>query len=101
MRTVEITIPAETFTYMLRNTTTREINKKKEPQYVLYYRHKTGALGQCVITLYTLFTVASQCKFPSYKLKREFLDEYIPSLKFGYAEQRINYKWTAYSWWMK
>jgi hypothetical protein len=98
MRTIEIKIPAEAFTYMLRNTTTREISKKKEPKYVLYYRHKTGALGQAVITLDTLFTIASQCDFPSYKLKREFLDEYIPSLKYGLIESNTNYVWRAYSW---
>lgn len=97
MRNIIVSIPPETFQYILKNSTDRT-TRKNEPKYVIYYRHKDNNLGQVVVTLDVLWTAAQNCKFDTYKLKQEFFETFFPSLKSGLVEENINYLWRTYNW---
>lgn len=97
MRNINVYIPSDTFKYIMRNSTTREIDSNS-PKYVLYYRHRNGSLGHVVISLSVLWVAASDCKFDSYKLKEEFFSKFFPSLKNGLIEEKVNYLWRTYNW---
>lgn len=96
MTNIDVYIPPEAFFFLMRNSTDRIITK--DPKIVIYYKKRTGELGQAVLNYETAFTFAGMCKFPTYKDKTEYLDEFLPSLKRGFIEKKVNYRWRTYSW---
>jgi len=97
MRNINVYIPPETFMYIMRNSTSRDV-VKGHPKYTLYYRKRDHSLGHVVIELDVLWTAARNCKFDSFSLKKEFFDDFFPSLKTGLVDSKVNYLWRTYSW---
>ena len=94
MQFIDITIPESAFIFLMRNTASREDYTRGNPLYVLYYRHKNGAIGSVTLTISNLATLASQCKWKSYREEKDFMDYYLPSLRgIPYESNRSVYRW--------
>ena len=94
MTFIDITIPESAFIFLMRNAASREDYSRGNPLYVLYYRKKNGAIGSAVLTIPNLATLASQCKWKSYREEKDFIDYYLPSLRgIPYESNRSVYRW--------
>lgn len=94
MKFIDTHIPQSAFLFLLRHTATREDYSRGNPLFVVYYRHKNGAIGSATLTIPNLAIFASQCKWSSYKDEKEFRDYYIPSLRtIPYESDKVVYRW--------
>lgn len=104
MHNIDIYIPPKAFRYLMSNIESRSNYTKNNPLYVVYYRHRDGALGSAVLNIPNLTTFVGQCVFKTRKQKEEFVNYFIPSLRSQISESdKTNYRWrtydlTEYSW---
>lgn len=89
MRCCRIIITPEAMKFAKANRTDREISKNK-PKYVIHYRGSES--GAICLTLDSLEQVVRLCKFPSRKLKDNFLNDFLATLNFP-NESKLLYDW--------
>ncbi len=99
---VNIFIPFEAFRFLLNHSTLDRTTKKGQPKIVIYWRMKSGDLGQSILSYDDAYEFAKMCKFPSHFEQEDYLGFFLPSLRTGnIIESSKNYKFKLYNYYLE
>ena len=90
MRCVLIVLTPEAMKFAKANRKERTDFSRNKPLYCIHY--KGSEFGSICVDLDTLDHVARLSKFPSRKLKENFLNNFLGTISFP-EEAKLNYEW--------